>query len=938
MFLHVIPLVIRYLERLLNLQRGDLSRGGLLFLYLFVIITIYVIGKVARNALFLGQFAAVELPYFILIIAVLTGFVVAGYVRLGQRIRLRNLLVASQLFFASNAVVFWALGHYYQLPWLYPVIYVWVGIFGVLAPAQVWTLANYVLTTREAKRLFALVSAGAILGWIFGGFFSKQIQQLMGKTHGTEVLLLFMAFFLVISSLLVVFIWRQRESFLVSDKGRPGESDAALPAEAKSVWHSLKLIGSSRYLQAISVVICLSSVATTVAGWQLDAVAQRALVTEAKLATFYADFYFYAAIAALLTNLILTSRLLRHLGIGPALLVVPLALVFGEIGLLLLGSLLAVILLKGSDQVLRYSVDKSTVELLYLPVAPNEKMQVKSFIDTAIWRFGDGLAAMAILAFATTLGWSAVRISWINLFFLACWASAALVARQQYVAHLRESIRQQRLDANRTSAPVLDRATTDILVDNLGSADPKEIIYALDLFRMGHQWVVHPQVRDLLEHPEAEVRVRALSILLEAGDRGVLPQVEGLLTDPDPGVRAEALRFLTHHEHIDPLARIHELKDFPDSSIRSGIVAFLAHTGDPNHLSAARLMLEMMVKEAGPTGRATRLEAAKLLATLPQEFDEQICRLLADEDPEVACAAIATMGRLGKRRFVMDLIDLLANPEFTDDVVEALGEMGERIIGTMRDHLIDDRVPIQIRLEIPAIFVRIATPEAARMLLAGLRERDPILRFKVIAALNKIREARPDISLDEQMIEAVLVDEIVEHYRSYKVLGKVALDLNGEEASVEAIRHKLEQEIERIFRLLSLLYPQHDLKSAYLGIQSKNSVVHDNALEFLDNVLKRHLRHIFVPLIDSEVGIAERMALAERFVGRKKQSREEVVAELLGSEDPRLKAFGAYAVGMHRIASLESELDKCLKHEDSFVRQTAHQAKLRLAGNVGSAD
>ena len=30
-----------------------------------------------------------------------------------------------------------------------------VGIFGVLAPAQVWTLANYVLTPREARRRVA---------------------------------------------------------------------------------------------------------------------------------------------------------------------------------------------------------------------------------------------------------------------------------------------------------------------------------------------------------------------------------------------------------------------------------------------------------------------------------------------------------------------------------------------------------------------------------------------------------------------------------------------------------------------------------------------------------------------------------------------------------------------------------------------------------------
>ena len=40
-------------------------------------------------------------------------------------------------------------------------------------PAQVWTLANYVLTTREAKRSFGFIGSGAILGWIVGGLATR---------------------------------------------------------------------------------------------------------------------------------------------------------------------------------------------------------------------------------------------------------------------------------------------------------------------------------------------------------------------------------------------------------------------------------------------------------------------------------------------------------------------------------------------------------------------------------------------------------------------------------------------------------------------------------------------------------------------------------------------------------------------------------------------
>src|ERR1700741_2359604 len=92
----------RWIERALNIQPGDLGRGLLLCSCLFLIISSYVTGKGARDALFLARFQAVQLPYADIASAVLVGFVVAGYVYLSRRVPLRTLLVGSQFFFASN--------------------------------------------------------------------------------------------------------------------------------------------------------------------------------------------------------------------------------------------------------------------------------------------------------------------------------------------------------------------------------------------------------------------------------------------------------------------------------------------------------------------------------------------------------------------------------------------------------------------------------------------------------------------------------------------------------------------------------------------------------------------------------------------------------------------------------------------------------------------
>ncbi|MGH9649752.1 MAG: Npt1/Npt2 family nucleotide transporter, partial [Terriglobales bacterium] len=556
----------RYLERAFSLRPGDLGRGILLFLYLLLIITSYVIGKVARDALFLDRFQAVQMPYADMAIAALVGFVVAAYVAVGRRSTLRNLQLGCLLLFSSNCLLFWYLAHVYKWPWLFPVFYVWVGMYGVLAPMQVWTIANYVLTTREAKRVFGLMGSGAILGWIIAGFASR----LFVKRFGTESLMLGMALMLVLCAYLVVLIWRRRQE-------NPLEAGAVSRQDSQpTVLESLRQVASSPYLRSIAAVILFSSFVTTVAGWQFKAIAKEFIPQKDALALFFSDFNFYAGIVCLFTQLLLTSRLLRRFGIGVALFVVPLALLSGTVAVLVLGSLFAIIWLKGSDQVLRYSIDKSSVELLYLPLPPKVKLQVKSFIDTVIWRLGDGLAGLTVLLFATYLHVSARRLGWITMTLMLAWLAAAIVARKQYVNTLRECIQQHRLDAERASAPVLDRSTAEIFSDRFVSTDPKEILYALSLFETENRRRVHPAVRGLLYHPAAEVRRKALALQAEAGDRLLLPEVEALLRDPDFEVRTEALLYLAHHAHIDPLHKIEELGDFPDFSIRSAMAAFLA--------------------------------------------------------------------------------------------------------------------------------------------------------------------------------------------------------------------------------------------------------------------------------------------------------------------------------------------------------------------------
>src|SRR6266404_4137590 len=166
--------------------------------------------------------------------------------------------------------------------------------------------------------------------------------------------------------------------------------------------------------------------------------------------------------------------------------------------------------------------------------------------------------------------------------------------------------------------------------------------------------------------------------------------------------------------------------------------------------------------------------------------------------------------------------------------------------------------------------------------------------------------------------------------RSYQILATIGATTDSVDPLARALNESMQQELERIFRLLGLLHPRLDLHSAYIGLQSTSASVHDNALEFLDNVLKSHLREMLVPLLDSKITIAERAQIAQRLVRSKIESQEQAVAELVASDDPWLKSCGAYAIGSLGIRSLEDQLDRCLTESDPLLRETARAAKHRL--------
>jgi len=298
---------------------------------------------------------------------------------------------------------------------------------------------------------------------------------------------------------------------------------------------------------------------------------------------------------------------------------------------------------------------------------------------------------------------------------------------------------------------------------------------------------------------------------------------------------------------------------------------------------------------------------------------------------EVAKAAIAAAAHLKKRMFVGRIIERMQEPALVPAAVEALACFGDRIVGTLRDFLVDCEMPLDVRREIPMVLHAIGSRAAQAVLTESVLDRDVVLRYHCIAALNKLGQEHPDRPVDRRIIESVLAAEIMGHYRSYQVMGTLTQSLRSAADPVrQALQESMTKESERIFRLLKMLYPTHDMHSAYVGLQSSDPVVHDNALEFLDTILPPEMRGVLMPLIDREIPITVRIKRANQLLGSVLGDREEAVEVLTTSADPWLRSCAAYAIGELHLHRFSPQLDDWLRDPDPLLRAAAAEALQKL--------
>ena len=906
-------LLQRVLAPLADIRREETGTALLMFAYSFLAMTAYNIIQPLTRSKLISSLGAVNVPWVIFGSGLVIGVLMLGYTRLVSLLPRRWALPITQGFMAAVMILFWALFKT-RAEWVSVAFYLWGLLLGALLISQFWTLANGIYDPRQAKRLFGFIGGGVMLGGLTGAGLTAAIIEEVGANS----LLLWSAFALI-ACLVIVSIVLGREKQAAAAGAEVDEERGV------SIKRAFALMGESKQIQLIAVVIGFGSLGAALIDQQLNMAAEifKGAGQEDSIGAFLAQVRFYISAAAFVIQVWITPRIHRYLGIGFALLILPTNLGITAALILTYKVLWAPALSSVMDRSFRYTVDKTTREVLFLPLPTQLRQEVKPFVDVTVDRVSRGLGAllMLILIQPWGLGLAWYQLSYVSLGLVVVWYMMALRAKREYLASFRRSIEQRVVKPEEVRLTGSELSTVESLVQELAHPDPDRVVYAIDVLEsLDKRNLVTPL---LLYHESPVVRVRALGALGAArpdiAERWA-PHIRRMLADSDPGVRAAAIRALTVISQEDAATLARPMVSDADPRIRITAAAALAESSKADDLDIAEAaFVDAIADTSHETREARRDVAAAIRQTADPRFKRLLIPLLYDPVPEVADAAMESVRASGAGDFVFvpTLIALLRHRRLKGQARAVLVSYGEPVIDVLAHFLRDADEDIWVRRHIPSTLALIPRQKSVDVLAAALNEPDGFLRYKVVSALERLRRDDGRLVFPGEEIERLTLTEGRQYFNylslRYNLFGKQALP--ADTLLARALDQKIERIVDRIFRLLGLTYAWKDISAARWTLQHGDQRTRASALEYLDNILSGPLRKQVMPVLE-DMPLDEKVRRGNVLIKTRPRDVEETLLQLINDDDQVVAACAIDAVRQQKVWTLADDIEHVLAHRD----------------------
>jgi hypothetical protein len=478
----------------------------------------------------------------------------------------------------------------------------------VLLVGQTYTLIGDRLDSGQAKRLLPSIGAGSTLGALLASGCLLGFSSRMGAAN-----------LLVVGTGLGLMASVGASRLTLRFKPAPSRRMAPAEQVAPALWTRVRHWTDDPLFRSLSLLVLATTVGSTLFRFSFEAELGRTL-EPSQIAAFIGGLNLAVNLVVLVIHGLVESRLIRAFGFRPGLASLP--LVFGVGGVLWLTSpgLWVAAAVRFFDSTLRFSLARSSEELLLIPLPSVVRRRMRLLTTGAI----APLATVATSALLGVMGTRAVGL--VALATGAVGVTAALLTFRPYLGQLRSAMAAHRLklSAPSTSLPPLGSEVHAMIEEGLESDSPDDMCFSLRLAAESDLPLGPELIVQCLEHPQPHVRRAALSVVAERAD--ATDRVRSLLTrESDASVAAAAIRVLASRATPEDQSLFERFAS--DERMELRFVALAAQKGEG--------ALPTLVRALGE-GREGRLASDAL----------SLCPVV----PTVAALAEALGGSSGRRR------------------------------------------------------------------------------------------------------------------------------------------------------------------------------------------------------------------------------------------------------------------------------------------------
>jgi AAA family ATP:ADP antiporter len=380
----------KWLARLFGVEPGEMP-AVLAALSMFVLLfTGYSLLRPVRETM--GVAGGVEhLQWLFTATFVATLAIIPLFGAIASRVRRRHILPWTYGFFALVLLAFAAAtAARPDDPWLARAFYVWLSVLILPVMSVAWSVLADLFPLAQAKRLFALMAAGISVGGLLG----PMLTVLLAEPLGVSGLIALGTVLLAAATLAARWLQHWRDAHPLRDD----EPLARRQPLGGNPFAGIATVLRSPYLLGIALFVVLLASVTTFLYFEQARLVEAHFPERERQAQVFASLDFVVQALALLTQLFLTGRIVRRLGIAVLLCTVPVVMLGGFLWLALAPTFAVFALVMVVRRAGEYALARPGREMLFTVVPAEAKYKAKNVIDTAVYRGADAVAGWAKFA------------------------------------------------------------------------------------------------------------------------------------------------------------------------------------------------------------------------------------------------------------------------------------------------------------------------------------------------------------------------------------------------------------------------------------------------------------------------------------------------------------------------------------------------------------